>query len=175
MILKEWNLNYIPLIQYFHSPSNNLSISNFQPIMIFQKKILFSTIKKSAYKFIDLSTIDRESDLNQSINSASENKYKKHLYKSQTDSSFESRPFFYARREESSLIQYRNAIRIGFVIQEKKAQGKTRRIRLSNLLLCCHSNSILQFSSSFHPVLAVFYQHCRNLSSTEGLSSRAHS
>lgn len=149
MILKEWNLNYIPLIQYFHSPSNNLSISNFQPIMIFQKKILFSTIKKSAYKFIDLSTIDRESDLNQSINSASENKYyKKHLYKSQTDSSFESRPFFYARREESSLIQYRNAIRIGFVIRKKKKHKEKQdgyayptfsfvaiRIQFSNSLL----------------------------------------
>lgn len=148
MILKKWNLNYIPLIQYFHSPSNNLSISNFQPIMIFQKKILFSTIKKSAYKFIDLSTIDRESDLNQSINSASENKYKKHLYKSQTDSSFESRPFFYARREESSLIQYRNAIRIGFVIRKKKKHKEKQdgyayptfsfvaiRIQFSNSLL----------------------------------------
>lgn len=148
MILKKWNLNYIPLIQYFHSPSNNLSISNFQPIMIFQKKILFSTIKKSAYKFIDLSTIDRESDLNQSINSASENKYKKHLYKSQTDSSFESRPFFYARREESSLIQYRNTIRIGFVIRKKKKHKEKQdgyayptfffvaiRIQFSNSLL----------------------------------------
>lgn len=117
--------------------------------MIFQKKILFSTIKKSAYKFIDLSTIDRESDLNQSINSASENKYyKKHLYKSQTDSSFESRPFFYARREESSLIQYRNAIRIGFVIRKKKKHKEKQdgyayptfsfvaiRIQFSNSLL----------------------------------------
>lgn len=55
-------------------------------------------------------------------------------------------------------------------LQEKKAQRKTRRICLSNLLLCCHSNSILQFSSSFHRVLAVFYQHCRNLSSRSQFS-----
>lgn len=98
MVLNERNLNYIPLIQYLHSPSNNLSISNSQPIMTFQKKIFFSTIKKSAYKFVDLSTIDRESDLNQSINSASD-KYKKQLCKSQTDSSFESRHCFVRKKK----------------------------------------------------------------------------
>lgn len=144
--------------------------------MIFQKKILFSTIKKSAYKFIDLSTIDRESDLNQSINSASENKYKKTLIQISNGFFVRISTILLCEKRRKQFNSIPKCDSDWFCHpQEKKAQGKTRRIRLSNLLLCCHSNSILQFSSSFHPVLAVFYQHCRNLSSTEELSSRAHS
>lgn len=153
MVLNERNLNYIPLIQYFHSPSNNLSISNSQPIMTFQKKIFFSATKKSAYKFVDLSTIDRESDLNQSINSASD-KYKKQLCKSQTDSSFESRHCFVRKKKQFNSIPKCDSDWFCHPQKKKSIRKNKTDTSIQPSLLPFEFNSpILFFSSSFSSFL----------------------